>query len=129
MNTVHQAARRLERLEALDNVAKPLAGAVDRAVGPRVVRNLLSGTDLGHSPAPDADRPADRSVGDVGPAGRRRHGRRGGRISVGNCRRGGRHADRGCRLHGWSDTAGPETRVGLVHSALNTTALSLYLDQ
>ena len=26
MNSLHQAARRLERLEALDNVAKPLAG-------------------------------------------------------------------------------------------------------
>jgi hypothetical protein len=30
-------------------------------------------------------------------------------------------------LNDWSDTAGPETRVGLVHAALNTTALSLYL--
>ena len=29
------------------------------------------------------------------------------------------------RGHDWSDTAGPETRVGLVHAALNTTALSL----
>jgi cytochrome c5 len=33
MNIVHQAARRPERLEALDKVAKPLAGAVGRAVG------------------------------------------------------------------------------------------------
>jgi nitrite reductase/ring-hydroxylating ferredoxin subunit len=30
-------------------------------------------------------------------------------------------------LNDWSDTAGPETQVGLVHAALNTTALSLYL--
>jgi len=30
-------------------------------------------------------------------------------------------------LNDWSDTVGPETRVGLVHAALNTTALSLYL--
>ena len=30
-------------------------------------------------------------------------------------------------LNDWSDTAGPQTRVGLVHAALNTTALSLYL--
>jgi nitrite reductase/ring-hydroxylating ferredoxin subunit len=30
-------------------------------------------------------------------------------------------------LNDWSDTAGPGTRVGLVHAALNTTALSLYL--
>lgn len=41
MNILHQAARRLERLEALDKVAKPRAGAVGRAVRPRVVRNLL----------------------------------------------------------------------------------------
>jgi hypothetical protein len=30
-------------------------------------------------------------------------------------------------LNDWSDTAGSETRVGLVHAAVNTTALSLYL--
>ena len=56
MNILRQTVRRLERLEALDKVAKPLAGAVGRAVRPRVVRNLLSGTDRGHRPAPDADR-------------------------------------------------------------------------
>ena len=48
MNILHQAARRLERLEALDKVARPPPGAVSRAVRPRVVRNLLSGTHLGH---------------------------------------------------------------------------------
>jgi hypothetical protein len=48
MNILQQVARRLERLEALDKVAKPLAGAVRRAVRPRAVRNLFSGTDLGH---------------------------------------------------------------------------------
>ena len=48
MNILQQTVRRLERLEALDKVARPLAGAVGRAVRPRVVRNLLSGTDLGH---------------------------------------------------------------------------------
>ena len=48
MNIVQQAARRLERLEALDKVAKPLARTVGRAVRPTVVRNLLTGTDLGH---------------------------------------------------------------------------------
>jgi hypothetical protein len=51
MNILQQVARRLERLEALDKVAKPLARAVGRAVRPRVVRNLLSGTDLG-TPCP-----------------------------------------------------------------------------
>jgi hypothetical protein len=48
MNILQQAARRLERLEALDKLAGPLARTVGRAVRPRVVRNLLSGTGLGH---------------------------------------------------------------------------------
>jgi hypothetical protein len=48
MNILQQAARRPERLEALHKVARPLARAVGRAVRPTVVRNLLSGTDLGH---------------------------------------------------------------------------------
>ena len=30
-------------------------------------------------------------------------------------------------LNDWSDTSGPEKRVELVHAAVNTTALSLYL--
>ena len=47
MKILQQTVRRSERLEALDKVAKPLAEAVGRAVQPRVVRNLLSGTDLG----------------------------------------------------------------------------------
>jgi hypothetical protein len=48
MNILQHVTRRLERLEALDKLAKPLAGAVGRGVRPRVVRNPLSGTDLGH---------------------------------------------------------------------------------
>jgi hypothetical protein len=48
MRVLHEAARRVERMEALDRVAKPVAGAVGRAVRPRMVRNLLSGTNLGH---------------------------------------------------------------------------------
>ena len=69
MNTVQQAARRLERLEALGKVARPLAGAVGRAVRPRGAQPAQRHRP-GASPAPDADRPADRSVGDVGLAGR-----------------------------------------------------------
>ena len=48
MSTLHRTVRKLERLEKLNRVAKPLAAAVGRAVRPRAVRNLLSGTDLGH---------------------------------------------------------------------------------
>ena len=52
MNILRKTVRRLERLEALDKVARPLAGAVGRAVRPRVVRNLLSGTYLGEPQHP-----------------------------------------------------------------------------
>jgi len=48
MNILRKTVRRLERLEALDKVARPLAGTVGRAVRPRVLRNRLRGTDLGH---------------------------------------------------------------------------------
>jgi hypothetical protein len=58
-----QAARRLERLEALDNVAKPLAGAVGRAVRPRVVRTCSAAPTWGipcSCPGSPSSRPAGR---------------------------------------------------------------------
>ena len=128
MNILRQTLRRLERLEALDKVARPLARAVGRAVRPRVVRNLLSGTDLGHPLHPvltdlpigawvmsalldAAGGPAAEGAADLLVAA-------GVAAAVPTAAAG---------LNDWSDTAGPETRVGLVHAAVNTTALSLYL--
>ena len=128
MNIVQQTVRRLERLEALDKVARPLAGAVGRAVRPRVVRNLLSGTDLGHPLHPvltdvpigawvmsalldAAGGPAAEGAADLLVAA--------GVVAAVPTAAAG--------LSDWSDTVGPEARVGLVHAALNTTAVSLYL--
>jgi nitrite reductase/ring-hydroxylating ferredoxin subunit len=128
MNILQQTVRRLERLEALDKVARPLAGAVGRAVRPRVVRNLLSGTDLGHPLHPvltdvpigawvmsalldAAGGPAAEGAADLLVAA--------GVVAAVPTAAAG--------LNDWSDTVGPQTRVGLVHAALNTTALSLYL--
>jgi nitrite reductase/ring-hydroxylating ferredoxin subunit len=128
MNILQQTVRRLERLEALDKVARPLAGAVGRAVRPRVVRNLLSGTYLEHPLHPmltdlpigawvmsalldAAGGPAAEGAADLLVAA-------GVAAAVPTAAAG---------LNDWSDTAGPETRVGLAHAALNTTALSLYL--
>lgn len=48
MSMLHDLVRRVERIEALDRLAKPLVRVVSRAVRPRAVRNLLSGTYLGH---------------------------------------------------------------------------------
>jgi len=128
MNVLQQTVRRLERLEALDKVARPLAGAVGRAVRPRVVRNLLSGTDLGHPLHPvltdvpigawvmsalldAAGGPAAEGAADLLVAA--------GVVAAVPTAAAG--------LSDWSDTVGPEARVGLVHAALNTTAVSLYL--
>ena len=128
MNILRKTVRRLERLEVLDKVARPLAGAVGRAVRPRVVRNLLSGTNLGHPLHPLlTDLPIGAWVMSAPP------GAAGGPAAEGA-------ADllvtagvvaavptAAAGLNDWSGTAGPETRVGLVHAALNTTAVSLYL--
>lgn len=128
MNIVQQAARRLDRLEALDKVARPPAGAVGRAVRPRVVSNLLSGTDLGHPLHPVlTDLPIGAWVMSAlldaagGPAA---EGAADLLVAVGVV---AAVPTAAAGLNDWSDTVGPETRVGLVHSALNTTALSLYL--
>jgi len=128
MNILHQAARRLERLEALDKVARPPPGAVSRAVRPRVVRNLLSGTHLGHPLHPVlTDLPIGAWVMSAlldavgGPAA---EGAADLLVTAGV---GAAVPTAAAGLNDWSDTAGPQTRVGLVHAAVNTTALSLYL--
>jgi nitrite reductase/ring-hydroxylating ferredoxin subunit len=128
MNILQQVARRVERLEVLDKVARPLAGTVGRAVRPRVVRNLLSGTYLGHPLHPvltdvpigawlmaalldAAGGPAAEGAADL-------------LVTAGVV---AAVPTAAAGLNDWSDTDGPETRVGLVHAALNTTALSLHL--
>jgi hypothetical protein len=124
---LQQAARRLERLEALDKVARPLAGAVGRAVRPRVVRNLLSGTDLGHPLHPMlTDLPIGAWVMSalLDAAGPAAEGAAGLLVAADVV---AAVPTAAAGLNDWSDTAGPETRIGLVHAAVNTTAVSLYL--
>ena len=48
MNVLHDLVRRVERIEALDRLAKPLVRVVGPMVRPPAVRNLLSGTYVGH---------------------------------------------------------------------------------
>lgn len=127
MKFVRDVIGRLERMESLDRVAKPLATVVGRAVQPRVLRNLLSGTYLGHPlhpvltdvpigawcmsalldtvGGPNAERSADLLVAT------------GVLAAIPTAASG---------LNDWSDTQGPDTRVGLVHATANVTALSLY---
>jgi len=128
MNVLRQAVRRLEQLEALDKVAKPLAGAVGRAVQPRVVRNLLSGTGLGEPLHPLlTDLPIGAWVMSAlldtigGPAA---EGAADLLVTAGVAAAVPTAAS---GLNDWSDTVGPDTRVGLVHASVNSTALSLYV--
>ncbi|MGH3787267.1 MAG: Rieske 2Fe-2S domain-containing protein [Pseudonocardiaceae bacterium] len=124
----HELVRRIERLTALDKVAKPVAGLVGRAVRPRPIRNLLSGTNLGHPAHPmltdlpigawsmstlldtlggaSAEPAADLLVG-------------AGILSA--------IPTAATGLNDWSDTIGAERRVGAVHASTNVAALVLYV--
>ncbi|MGH3979193.1 MAG: Rieske 2Fe-2S domain-containing protein [Pseudonocardiaceae bacterium] len=128
MAIAHELARRLEGVSALDKVTKPLTALVGRALRPRPIRNLLSGTNLGHPLHPmltdlpigawsmsalldtvggrDAQPAADLLVG------------AGILAALPTAATG---------LNDWSDTYGPETRVGLVHASANVAALGLYV--
>ena len=128
MSMLHDLVRRVERIEALDRLAKPLVRVVSPAVRPRAVRNLLSGTYLGHPLHPmltdlpigawamsavldtvggTAAEPAADLLVTVGVA-----------AAVPTAASG---------LNDWSDTYGRETRAGLIHAMAMTTALSLIL--
>lgn len=127
MRVLDDVTRRLERWNGLERVAGPLATGVGRAVRPRVVRNLLSGTALGHplhpiltdvpigawsmatlldvAGGPGAEPAADLLVAT------------GILAAVPTAATG---------LNDWSDTQGATRRVGLVHAAANSIALGLY---
>ena len=128
MNILRQTVRRLERLEALDKVAKPLAATVHRSVRPRAVRNLLSGTYQGERLHPVlTDLPIGAWMMSAlldAAGGRAAEGAADLLVTAGVV---AAVPTAAAGLNDWSDTVGPENRVGLVHAAVNTTALSLYL--
>lgn len=118
----------IEDFSALDRVGSALAGAVGKAVQPRPVRNLLSGTAIGHPLHPvltdlplgawsmaslldlvggKASEPAADLLVAVGIA-----------TAVPTAAAG---------LNDWSDTQGKTRRTGLVHAAANSAALCFYV--
>ena len=127
MKALDKLVTRLEKADRLDAVAAPVGAAVSRAVQPRAVRNLLSGTWLGHALHPvltdvptgawsmatlldlvggeSAESAADLLVG-VGIMS-----------AVPTSATG---------LNDWSDTMGAESRVGVAHASANVAALGLY---
>lgn len=127
MKALDNIVRRIAGADGLDAVATPLGKVISRLVQPTTVRNLLSGTWLGHAVHPvltdlpigawsmatlldlaggeDAQPAADLLVG-VGVL-----------TAVPTAATG---------LHDWSDTMGAESRVGVVHAGANVAALGLY---
>jgi nitrite reductase/ring-hydroxylating ferredoxin subunit len=117
----------IEHFDLLDGAASSLAKAVGRAVQPRLVRNILSGTPIGHPLHPvltdlpigawsmaavldavggQASEPAADLLVAVGIA-----------TALPTAAAG---------LNDWSDTQGKPRRIGLVHAAANTAALCFY---
>lgn len=127
MNLLDTAVRRLERWSALDALVGPVRAASQALVRPRMLRNLLSGIPTGHPLHPVL---TDVPIGAWSMAS-----------LLDAC--GGRRAEpaadllvatglvaavptAAAGLNDWSDTHGAEARVGLVHAALNVTALGIY---
>ena len=124
---LHGLMKRIEKAERLDAVAQPLSSSVQKAVKPAAVRNLLSGTWLGHSVHPlltdvpiglwtastildlvggeDAEPASDLLVA-VGLASALPTAVTG--------------------MNDWSDTSGGDRRLGVVHALANTLGLGLF---
>jgi nitrite reductase/ring-hydroxylating ferredoxin subunit/uncharacterized membrane protein len=126
MSIAHRTARRLERMEVLDRLARPAASALRPLLRPRAVRNLLSGTNLGHPLHPMlTDVPIGAwtmatlldTVGGTAAAPAADLLVAAGIVAAVPTAASG--------LNDWSDTSGPEARVGLLHAMTNTVTLGL----
>jgi hypothetical protein len=128
MAFAQELVRCIERFSALDKVAGPVADLVGKAVRPRAVRNLLSGTSLGHPAHPMlTDFPIGAwSMSAVLDAVGGASTERAADLLVGAGILGA-IPTAATGLNDWSDTIGGERRIGLVHASANVVALSLYV--
>ncbi|MEZ2388006.1 DUF2231 domain-containing protein [bacterium RCC_150] len=118
----------VEQFDLLDGVASSLAKAVGRVVKPRPVRNLLSGTYIGHPLHPVL---TDLPIGAWTMAalldlagGRASEPAADALVAVGIATAVPTAA---AGLNDWSDTEGKPQRTGLVHALVNTTGLCFYV--
>jgi nitrite reductase/ring-hydroxylating ferredoxin subunit/uncharacterized membrane protein len=127
MKVLDDLVGRVERWKALDRFGRPLAAAVGRAVSPRPVRNLLSGTALGHPAHPML---TDLPIGAWSMAtlldmvgGRAAEPAADLLVATGVVTAVPTAAT---GLNDWSDTKGAARRVGQVHAASVNIGLALY---
>jgi nitrite reductase/ring-hydroxylating ferredoxin subunit/uncharacterized membrane protein len=124
MSALHKLMARIEHTEALDKVAQPVAGLVGRLVKPRPVRNILSGSYLGHPLHPlmtDLPIGAWTMATLLDTVGGRRAEPAADLLVMAGILTAAPTAWAG--LNDWSDTQGEDRRVGIVHAAANATAL------
>jgi nitrite reductase/ring-hydroxylating ferredoxin subunit/uncharacterized membrane protein len=118
----------IERFDSLDGFASSLADVVGKAVAARPVRNVLSGTYIGHPLHPVL---TDLPIGawtmaallDV-TGGRASEPAADALVAVGIA---AAVPTAAAGLNDWSDTQGASRRTGLVHALANSTALGLYV--
>jgi nitrite reductase/ring-hydroxylating ferredoxin subunit/uncharacterized membrane protein len=128
MSVLHTFTQRLERWEALDAVAAPVARTVGRLVRPRPVRNLLSGTNIGHPLHPPL---TDVPIGAwsmsvlLDAVGGKRCRPAADLLLLTGVAAAVPTAATG--LNDWSDTLGGSRRVGLLHAGANVTGLGLFV--
>ncbi len=119
---------RIGAADQLDLLTAPLAKLVGRATGPAPVKNALSGTWLGHQLHPlltDVTIGAWVSVPVVDLLGGRQGARVGRRLTGFGILAAVPTAASG--LSDWSETYGPEQRIGLVHAVANLMGLALQI--
>jgi nitrite reductase/ring-hydroxylating ferredoxin subunit/uncharacterized membrane protein len=118
---------RIERVEALDAVAKPVSSAVGRALPAGALKDALSGTFLGHPLHPLlTDLPigfwtSAWTLDIVGGRGSRDAARRLVGLGVLSAL-----PTAATGVSDWADTVGGPRRVGVVHAAANSVALAAY---
>jgi nitrite reductase/ring-hydroxylating ferredoxin subunit/uncharacterized membrane protein len=126
--TAHRLTAAIERADALDTVGGPVSAFVKKATRPRPVKNLLSGTWLGHALHPvltdvpigfwTAATVLDLTAGERGARAARRM------VGFGIL---GSAPTAIAGASDWSETHGAASRVGLVHALLNGVASLLQI--
>ena len=119
--------KRIEGFEAFDRITEPLQRFASRLVEPRLVRNTLSGTDIGHPLHPmltDVPIGTWLAAGLLDTVGGRPAEPAADLLVAAGVAAAVPTALSG--LNDWSDTYGEETRLGFAHAAGNVVALSLY---
>lgn len=125
--SMHNLAVRIERIEALDGIADALGNAVKKLIPAGSLKDLLSGTWLGHPLHPlltDIPIGSFTSATLVDLIGGRRAQPVANLLATVGVLSAAPTAAAG--LSDWSDTDGPGRRVGVVHAAANVVGIGFY---